>query len=136
MIQKDKSKSQAAEAKMYVRETRSGRWLAVTLADDGGDAGWRKVAKSAEAKPARSGVRGRFLVYRDMPHALAAVQQQIHKLKAQVEELTVQMQEKETLLVNVVDLEGLTVLDAKTAYDLLDNPPKPNEKLQSLLALQ
>lgn len=139
MIQKDKPKSHAAEVQVYLRDVRSGRLLAVTIADEASDvtgSGWAKVVIPAAAKPARAGFRGRFLANREMPHTIAAVQQEIRKLKAQVEELTVRTQEKEALLVNVVDLEGLTVLDAKTAFDLLDNPPQPNEKLQSLLALQ
>ncbi len=34
------------------------------------------------------------------------------------------------------DVEGMTVLDADTAYQLLDNPPEPNEALRRLLSLR
>lgn len=34
------------------------------------------------------------------------------------------------------DTEGMTVLDADTAYQLLDNPPEPTDRLRDLLALR
>lgn len=34
------------------------------------------------------------------------------------------------------DIEGMTVLDAETAYAMLDNPPEPTEELRKLLALR
>ena len=34
------------------------------------------------------------------------------------------------------DTEGMTVLDADTAYQLVDNPPEPSDALRKLLALR
>jgi hypothetical protein len=34
------------------------------------------------------------------------------------------------------DVQGMTVLDANTAYQMLDNPPEPTEALCNLLALR
>ncbi|WP_273627363.1 hypothetical protein, partial [Pseudomonas aeruginosa] len=43
---------------------------------------------------------------------------------------------QEAVVVDLVDLEGLTVLNSAVARDLVDNPPAPNAKLQALLALR
>lgn len=37
---------------------------------------------------------------------------------------------------STLDTEGMTVLEAATAYQLLDNPPEPSDELRRLLALR
>jgi uncharacterized protein (DUF1778 family) len=40
------------------------------------------------------------------------------------------------MVVDLVDLEGLTVMNSAVAHEMLDNPPPPNANLQALLALR
>ncbi|KPB16076.1 hypothetical protein AC519_3787 [Pseudomonas savastanoi] len=35
-----------------------------------------------------------------------------------------------------IDMEGMTVLDADLAYQMLENPTEPNEVLRNILALR
>lgn len=44
--------------------------------------------------------------------------------------------QQEAVVVDLVDLEGLTVMNSTVAREMLDNPPPPNVKLQALLALR
>lgn len=134
MIDKEKPRNKpSAKGQLLVREASTGRFL--TLAFAGDPAAYEGMETTKAVKSGHYVLRAKT-ARREKAHSFAAVERQIRKLQAQVEALTARAEEKEALVVDVVDLEGLTVLDAKTAYDLLDNPPQPNAKLQSLLALR
>lgn len=79
-------------------------------------------SRSAELKP-RS-VRA--------PH-LSQVERELAELKQVVAALAVRSVAHEENAVSF-DTEGMTVLDADTAYQLLDNPPEPTDYLRNLLA--
>lgn len=66
---------------------------------------------------------------------LSAVERQLNELKKIVEALAVRSVAQERSE-HSFDEEGVLVLDAKTAYQLLDNPPEPTETLRSILALR
>ncbi|CDF95897.1 hypothetical protein BN844_2632 [Pseudomonas sp. SHC52] len=62
-------------------------------------------------------------------------------MQKEIKELQQQMQalvrsQQEAVVVDLVDLEGLTVMNSAVAREMLDNPPPPNAKLQALLALR
>lgn len=67
------------------------------------------------------------------PH-LSEMEKELAQLKKVVAALAVKSVVEDEAL--SFDTEGMTVLDADTAYQLLDNPPEPNEALRSLLALR
>lgn len=67
------------------------------------------------------------------PH-LSSVERELAELKKVVAALAVRSIAHEEKAVGF-DVEGMTVLDANTAYQLLDNPPEPTEALRNLLAL-
>ena len=135
MIDKEKPrKKPSAKGQLLVREASTGRFLTLAFAGDPAAYEGKETTKAVTVKSGRY-VRVKT-ARREKAHSFAAVERQIRKLQAQVEALTARAEEKEALVVDVVDLEDLTVLDAKTAYDLLDNPPQPNAKLQALLALR
>jgi len=65
------------------------------------------------------------------------MQKQIQELQQQVQALQHDAeQSQEALVVDLVDLEGIAVMDSAVVQDMLDNPPPPNAKLQALLALR
>lgn len=70
--------------------------------------------------------------------SLALMQNQIEELQEQVLALIEQdiVRTQEAVVVDLVDLEGLTVMNSALASEMLDNPPPPNAKLQALLALR
>lgn len=68
------------------------------------------------------------------PH-LSNVECELAELKKVVAALAVRYVAHEEKAVDF-DVEGITVLDADTAYQLLDNPPEPTEALRNLLALR
>ncbi|WPC06943.1 hypothetical protein SBP02_09395 [Pseudomonas benzenivorans] len=63
---------------------------------------------------------------------------QLHKQTQIIEQLKKQLREiqqaQKAKAAIHADLEGVAVLDAMVAIDLLDNPPEPNAKLQALFA--
>lgn len=63
------------------------------------------------------------------------VERELAELKKVVAALAVRSVAHEEKAVDF-DVEGITVLDADTAYQLLDNPPEPTEALRNLLALR
>jgi len=69
---------------------------------------------------------------------LLSMYRDIRELQKAVEALALLsvVHEQSTQVSNTVDSEGMTVLDADTAFQLLDNPPEPNEALRNLLALR
>ncbi|WP_143497219.1 hypothetical protein [Pseudomonas sp. Irchel s3h17] len=68
------------------------------------------------------------------PH-LSNVERELAELKKVVAALAVRSVAREEKAIDF-DVEGMTVLDADTAYQLLDNPPEPTEALCNLLALR
>lgn len=69
---------------------------------------------------------------------LQSMNRDILELKKAVEALALLsvVHDKSAQLSDSVDFEGMTVLDADTAYEMLENPPEPNEALRNLLALR
>ncbi|MDP2746948.1 hypothetical protein [Pseudomonas sp.] len=68
------------------------------------------------------------------PH-LSNVERELAELKRVVAALAVRSVAHEEKAVGF-DVEGMTVLDANTAYQLLDTPPEPTEALRNLLVLR
>lgn len=66
---------------------------------------------------------------------LSNLERELRELKLVVEALAIRsvVHDHET---QIVDFEGMTLLDANTAYQLLDNPGEPNEALSAILALR
>lgn len=134
MAEKQKSGNKpSAKGQLLVREAASGRFITLALAGDAAE--YQSVTTVKPSKGGRSFRMFKHLTRPDKAQGLAAMQLKIRKLQEQVEALTAHV-EQEAVVVEIVDLEGLTVLDAKTAYELLDNPPKPNAELQALLTLR
>ncbi|MBN3967555.1 hypothetical protein IMW75_20050 [Pseudomonas gregormendelii] len=71
-----------------------------------------------------------------VPH-LIGMERDILELKKAVEALSLLcvVHDQSAQLSDTVDFEGMTVLDADTAFQMLDNPPEPNQALRNLLAL-
>lgn len=69
---------------------------------------------------------------------LLSMDRDIRELQKAVEALALLsvVHDQSAKLSDSVDSEGMTVLDADTAYQLLDNPPEPNQALRNLLALR
>jgi len=72
-----------------------------------------------------------------VPH-LQNLERELRDLKKVVDALAVRsvVHDQSAQLSDSVDFEGMTVLDADTAYQMLDNPPEPNKALRNLLALR
>ncbi|CAI8899308.1 hypothetical protein D3C76_737260 [compost metagenome] len=72
-----------------------------------------------------------------VPH-LQNLERELRDLKKVVDALAVRsvVHDQSAQVSDSVDFEGMTVLDADTAYQLLDNPPEPNQALRNLLALR
>lgn len=68
------------------------------------------------------------------PH-LSNVERELAELRKVVAALAVRSVAHEELPIGF-DVEGITVVDANTAYQLLDEPPEPTESLRKLLALR
>jgi hypothetical protein len=66
---------------------------------------------------------------------ISIVERQLSELKKVVKALAVRSVAQERSE-HSYDEEGILVLDAKTAYRLLDNPPEPTDTLRSILALR
>ncbi len=78
-----------------------------------------------------------LLVRVDKP-SIAAMQMEIQELQQQMKAVinSVVERPKEAVVVDLVDLEGLTAMNSAVAHEMLDNPPPPNANLQALLALR
>ena len=78
-----------------------------------------------------------LVVRLDKP-SIAAMQMEIQELQQQMKAVmnSVVQRPKEAMVVDLVDLEGLTVMNSAVAHEMLDNPPPPNANLQALLALR
>jgi hypothetical protein len=63
---------------------------------------------------------------------------EIRELKKIIEALAIRsiVYDQPAQFANCVDLEGMTVLNAETVSQMLDNPNKPNEALNAILALR
>ena len=68
------------------------------------------------------------------PH-LSNIEREIAELRKVVAALAVRSVAHEEKAADF-DVEDITVLDADTAYQLLDHPPEPTEALRNLLALR
>lgn len=66
---------------------------------------------------------------------LSNLERELRELKQVVEALAVRSVVHDHKA-QVVDFEGMTLLDANTADQLLDNPGEPNEALSAILALR
>ncbi|MFT5314857.1 MAG: hypothetical protein ACI9UK_000682 [Candidatus Krumholzibacteriia bacterium] len=69
---------------------------------------------------------------------LSDLERKLRDLQEIVEALAVRSvaHDQEARVADIVDFEGVTLLDANTAYQLLDNPGEPNEALSAILALR
>lgn len=77
------------------------------------------------------------LVVRVDKPSIAAMQMEIQELQQQMKAvISVVERPKEGMVVDLVDLEGLTVMNSAVAHEMLDNPPPPNANLQALFALR
>ncbi|WP_139211043.1 hypothetical protein [Pseudomonas coleopterorum] len=65
---------------------------------------------------------------------LSTVERQLNELRKVVEALAIRSVAQERSE-HSFDEQGILVLDAKTAYQLLDNPPEPTDTLRNILAL-
>jgi hypothetical protein len=134
----DKSKSQpTAKGQPLFQEASSGRF--VTLAFSGYPSKHEEV-KTTHALQVKA--FRRFRGWAKAKHvekpSMAAMQKEIKELQQQMQALMdgIVRSQQEAVVVDLVDLEGLTVMNSAVAREMLDNPPPPNAKLQALLALR
>lgn len=131
----DKSKSQpTTKGQPLFQEAGSGRF--VTLAFSG-DPSQHEEVKVTRVKAFRR-LRGWAKVKHVEKPSMAAMQKEIKELQQQMQALMdgIVRTQQEAVVVDLVDLEGLTVMNSAVAREMLDNPPPPNAKLQALLALR
>ena len=97
-----------------------------------------KTALPRRAKFFRRPAKFKSLVVRVDKPSIAAMQMEIQELQQQMKAVmnSVVERPKEAMVVDLVDLEGLTVMNSAVAHEILDNPPPPNANLQALLALR
>lgn len=143
MNDKSKSHKPTAKGQPLSQEAGSGRF--VTLAFAGDPSQLKQAAKPAHGtvwvksfRLARGVAKVKQVSNRADKLSMAAMQKQIQELQQQMQVLIEHESERiqEAVVVDLVDLEGLTVLNSAVARDLVDNPPAPNAKLQALLALR
>jgi hypothetical protein len=140
MNEKTKSNKPTAKGQPLFQEAGSGRFVTLAFSGD--------PSEYLEAKAARTTVKtySRFRGQVKVKHvtsraekiSMAAMQKQIQELQQQMQALIEHDAERsqEAVVVDLVDLEGLTVMNSTVAREMLDNPPPPNAKLQALLALR
>lgn len=144
MNEKSKPQKPVAVGNPLLRETGNGRFVTIALS---GDAALFEVPQKVPVVNFKfRHARKHFLTERAAAKTnklekltLSAMQAQIDALQMKVDALVNQEKirsNEQALMVDLVDLEGLTVMDSATAQDLLDNPPPPNAKLQALLSLK
>lgn len=70
--------------------------------------------------------------------AETGVERELRELRQVVDALAVHtvVHDQDSRLADIADMESMTLLDANTAYQLLDNPGEPNEALSAILALR
>jgi hypothetical protein len=134
----DKSKSQpTAKGQTLLQEADSGRF--VMLAFSGAPLQHKEVKTThvVRAKAFRR-FRGSAKVKHVEKPSMVAMQKEIKELQQQMQALLdgIVRCQQEAVVVDLVDLEGLTVMNSTVAREMLDNPPPPNAKLQALLALR
>ncbi|MBT1119019.1 hypothetical protein [Stutzerimonas nitrititolerans] len=139
MTDKSKSDSPTTKGQPIFRDPLSGRF--VTLAFSGDPAHFERPAKPAKGvgmvKSSRLRGEAKHASHRTEKLSLAALQKQVQELQQQVQALLERDERsQEALVVDLVDLEGMTVMNSAVVQDMLDNPPSPNAKLQALLALR
>jgi hypothetical protein len=112
----------------------------VTIAISGAPSVYEEVktALPLRAKFFRRPAKFKPLVVRVDKPSIAAMQMEIQELQQQMKAVmnSVVERPKEAMVVDLVDLEGLTVMNSAVAHEILDNPPPPNANLQALLALR
>ncbi|AZF20037.1 hypothetical protein C4J89_1200 [Pseudomonas sp. R4-35-07] len=113
-----------------IRGRKNGSFKALLSSAD--DVVERHVTKSLSS----SVLSQKDLTHRPMraPH-LSGLERDLEELKKVVAALAVRSVAHEEKAADF-DVEGITVLDANTAYQLLDNPPEPTDTLRNLLALR
>lgn len=122
------------------QEAGSGRFVTIVFSGDSSQYETAKTAQAARIKALRH-FRGWAKVKQGTNRAdkpsLATMQKEIQELQRQVQSLMDCVDcTQETMVVDLVDREGLTVMNSAVAREMLDNPPPPNVKLQALLALR
>lgn len=141
MNDKSKSHKPTAKGQPVFMEAGSGRLLTVAFAGD--PAKYEKTKKNSGADVlVKSFARSRYGAAKQRVASSRAtilhMQKQLKELREQMSALIEHEAERsqEAVMVELVDLEGLTVMKADVVSDMLDNPPPPNAKLQALLALR
>jgi hypothetical protein len=144
MNEKTKSHKPTAKGQPLLQEAGSGRF--VTLAFSGDVSQFEQIAKPLTAtgrikiKMLRrlNSKSSRIHTVRADKLSMNSMQKQIQELQEQVQALVEHDAERaqEAVVVDLIDLEGLTVMNSGVAREMLDNPPPPNAKLQALLALR
>lgn len=135
----DKStRKPTAKGQPLFRETGSGSF--VTLAFSGDPSRFEEL-KAIRAERFKGLRRRKWLKEkqgssRGEKPSMTAMQKEIQELQQQMQSLmdTVEFTQK-AVVVDLVDLEGLTVMNSSIAREMIDNPPPPNAKLQALLAM-
>ncbi|KPZ01201.1 hypothetical protein L6218_15090 [Pseudomonas syringae pv. syringae] len=131
----NKSKSQpTTKGQPLFQEAGSGSFVTLAFSGD--------PSQHEEVKVKRGKAFRRFRGWTKVKHvekpSMAAMQKEIKELQQQMQALMdgIVRTQQEAVVVDLVDLEGLTVMNSAVAREMLDNPPPPNAKLQALLALR
>ncbi|WP_073522730.1 hypothetical protein [Pseudomonas fluorescens] len=133
--------NKAAQQKKHTRITH-GKMVSVTIR--GRDGSFKALLSSADDVVERhvtKSLSSSVLSQKDSTHRpvraphLSGLERDLEELKKVVAALAVRSVAHEEKAADF-DVEGLTVLDANTAYQLLDNPPEPTDTLRNLLALR
>ena len=137
----DKSiRKPTAKGQPLFQEAGSGRFVTLAFSGDPSQYEEVKTAHAVRIKAFRR-FRGWVKVKQGTNRAdkpsMAAMQKEIQELQQQMQALMDSVERtQEAVVVDLVDLEGLTVMNSAVAREMLDNPPPPNAKLQALLALR
>lgn len=129
-----------AKGHLLLQEASSGRFVMLAFSAEPSQYEEVKTAHSGRIKALRSfrgwakAKQGRS---RTDKLSMTAIQKEIHELQQQMQVLMDSIERtQETVTVDLVALEGLTVMNSAVAREMLDNSPPPNTKLQALLALR
>jgi hypothetical protein len=137
----DKAKSQpTTKGHPVLKEAGSGSFVTLEIT---GDSSQLKVLRIQVPRIKlfrrflRTPVKVKQVTNRAEKLSLAAMQKEVQELKQQMQALMDGIEHtQEAVVVDLVDLEGLTVMSSAVAHEMLDNPPQPNANLQALLALR
>ncbi|AQY66439.1 hypothetical protein [Pseudomonas veronii] len=128
-----------AKGHPVLQEVASGSRVTLTISGDPSKYKVFKLGTFERVKSFRRPLKFKhgLLVRVDKP-SVTAMQMEIQELQQQMKAVmnSVVERTKEAVVVDLVDLEGLTVMNSAVAHEMLDNPPPPNAKLQALLALR